>query len=327
MSLSRRTCLALGSAMPALCVGAARAATQTVRISNTTTGNAGAVWQPLAERLGGDLLQGLELQWVGANPGQMQAQMVSGALDVSFSGAIGTVELNAKGADLVLFGPGSNLHTRWVVRGDSPYRRPQDLLGKRIATQAETSEQYKLARIAAALHGIELKRDIAVAFGPATANLALFERGDVEGVIVPEPTATRLVAAGARQIAHTGELWREANGVDAPTFLVGLAARRPWLEQNPEAASRIARLFARVNRAIQARPALLVEQHTALGVPKRERRALELLPERLAPAFSTGWDATTFALIGRQIVVAVSSGLLAAPPAAPFWRATPLEGA
>ncbi|MBS7813662.1 ABC transporter substrate-binding protein [Roseococcus pinisoli] len=319
MFVSRR--LLLGASAPALAapfIRNARAAVRTVKIANTAIGNAGAIQRPIIEALPAAARDGLDLQWVGGNPGQMQVQLISGALDVAFSGAIGTVDLNARGADLVLFGPGTNLHVRWIVRGDSPYREPRDLIGKRIAAQAEGSEQYKLARVAAAANGIELKKDVEVIFGPATANLALFERGDVEGVLVPEPTATRLVARGARQIAHLGELWQRINGTQLPTFLVGLAARRSWVEENREVATQIARLFTIANRAVHERPELLAEHRAALGVPDRETEALRLLPERVTGAFTTQWDQPLLELIDRQTAAAVAAGILPRGPERPF---------
>lgn len=316
MSIHRRgLLLAPALALPAF---RARAQTRVVRIANTAIGNAGAVQRPIIEALPAAEREGLDLQWVGGNPGQMQVQLISGALDVAFSGAIGTVDLNARGADLVLFGPGTSLHIRWIVRGNSPYRTPRDLVGKRIAAQAEGSEQYKLARVAARSLGIELKKDVEVIFGAATANLALFERGDVEGVLVPEPTATRLIARGARQIAHLGEVWQGINQSSLPTFLVGLCARRAWVEENPAVAARIARLFSLANRAAFERPELLVEHRAALGVPDRETDALRLLPERVKGAFDTPWDQPLLELIDRQTAAAIAAGVLPRGPERPF---------
>jgi ABC-type nitrate/sulfonate/bicarbonate transport system substrate-binding protein len=327
MEISRRILLAgavTGLAMPA--VRRVYAAVQAVRIADTATGNAGALQARLIDAMPQSLKEGLNIQWVTGNPGQMQVQLISGALDVAFSGAIGTVDLNARGADLVLFGPGTNLHIRWIVRGDSPYFAPRDLIGKRIATQAEGSEQYKLSRVIAARNGIDLKRDVEVIFGPATANLALFERGDVEGVLLPEPTATRLVARGARQIAHLGELWQKANNTNVPTFLVGLAARRRWVEDNRDAATRIARLFTLANRSIHDRPALLIEHAAELGVPKAEIEAIGLLPERMADAYTTSWDKPLLDLIDRQTALAVESGVLPHLPEKPFLVASSVDG-
>jgi len=245
---------------------------------------------------------------------------------VAFSGSIGTVDLNVRGADLVLFGPGTNLHIRWIVRGDSPYREPKDLIGKRIATQAEGSEQYKLARVIAARNGIDLKRDVEVIFGPATANLALFERGDVEGVLLPEPTASRVIARGARQIAHLGELWQKANNTNIPAFLVGLAARRSRVEDNRDAATHIARLFTLADRSIHDRPSLLIDHAAEIGVPAAETEAIRLLPERMVDAYTTGWDKPLLDLINRQTAFAVETGVLPRLPDKPFLVASPVDG-
>jgi ABC-type nitrate/sulfonate/bicarbonate transport system substrate-binding protein len=327
VQISRRGLLAgAASSLAIPSVHRARASEQTVRIADTATGNAGALQARLIDAMPQSQKEGLNIEWVTGNPGQMQVQLISGTLDVAFSGSIGTVDLNARGADLVLFGPGTNLHIRWIVRGDSPYREPKDLIGKRIATQAEGSEQYKLARVIAAHNGIDLKRDVEVIFGPATANLALFERGDVDGVLLPEPSASRVIARGARQIAHLGELWQKANNTSIPTFLVGLAARRTWVEHNRDTATHIARLFTLANRSIHERPSLLIDHAAELGVPAAETEAIRLLPERMVDAYTTGWDRPLLELIDRQTAFAVETGVLPRLPDKPFLVASPVDG-
>jgi hypothetical protein len=134
MQISRRGLLAgaaAGLAMPS--VRRARAAVQTVRIADTATGNAGAIQARLIDAMPAALKEALNIEWVSGNPGQMQVQLISGMLDVAFSGAIGTVDLKARRADLVLFGPGTNWQIGWIVRRDSPYFAPRDPIGKRIA--------------------------------------------------------------------------------------------------------------------------------------------------------------------------------------------------
>jgi NitT/TauT family transport system substrate-binding protein len=270
-------------------------------------------------RLGLEPAPGLAFDWIGGDPGQMQVQLAAGALDVGNFGAIGLATLAERGSDITLFGPALNNHGRWIVRGDSAYRKPSDLVGKRIATQPKTSETYQQARLAAALTGLDLSRDFEVIFGPPTANLALFERGDVDAVIVLEPTATRLVGAGAREIARVGDIWRQATGSNADPFLVGLAARRGWLDQNRDLASRIAHAFAAANAAITADPALLRTFHADMGLKDAETRAAALLPERMRDVYPTAWDADVWGVIDRQIDEAVKYGLLKTRPSRPLY--------
>ncbi|WP_157792884.1 ABC transporter substrate-binding protein [Bordetella genomosp. 8] len=286
-----------------------------VRITLPSPGSAGSAWQPLIDRFHLNTDPALRLNWVTADPGKMQVQLSAGSLDVGVFGAVGLATLANRGSDIVLFGPALNNHGRWIVRGDSGLRAPKDLVGKTIATTAETSETYQQARIAASLIGVDLKKDVKVIHGSPTANLALFERGDVDGIITLEPTATRLVGRGAREIARVADIWKQATGQHDDPFLVGLAASRAWFDANKATAAQLALLFQRVNGSIEQDPQRLRLIHRELGLKADETRAIELLPERLGPAYATRWDASVFATIDKQIQVAVQLGLLDRAPA------------
>lgn len=293
-----------------------------VRITLPSPGSAGSAWRPMVEKL---KLAGpsLPLEWVVADPGKMQTQLSAGSLDIGVFGAVGLATLINRGSDIVLFGPALNNHGRWLVRADSPYRTPKDLVGKTIASTAETSETYQQARIAASLGGIDLKKDVKVIFGSPTANLALFERGDVDAIITLEPTASRLVGRGAREIARVADQWRQATGGVAGSedpFLVGLAASRKWLDANPVTAAKVVALFKKTNGAIRQDPALLTSVSAEMGLKRDETQAAALLPTRLAPAYATDWDDRVFATIDKQLETAVALGILDKLPAHKIYR-------
>lgn len=298
----------VGAGLPVL---STFAQTQPVRITLPSPGSAGSAWRPLVERL--KLVDSsLPLEWVVADPGKMQTQLSAGSLDIGVFGAVGLATLINRGSDIVLFGPALNNHGRWLVPGKSPYKTPKDLIGKTIASTAETSETYQQARIAASLSGIDLKKDVKVIFGSPTANLALFERGDVDAIITLEPTASRLVGRGAREIARVADQWRQSTGSSnsEDPFLVGLAASRKWLDANTETAAKVAALFKRVNVAIRHDPQLLTTVAADMGLKPDETQAAALLPQRLAPAYATEWNDRVFATIDKQLDTAVKLGIL-----------------
>jgi NitT/TauT family transport system substrate-binding protein len=302
--------IAGGAAAAGLLPHAAWAQGDKVRITLPSPGSAGSAWRPLASQYKLDQDLGLELEWVTADPGKMQVQLSAGSLDVGVFGAVGLATLVNRGSDIVLFGPALNNHGRWIVRGDSSYKTPKDLAGKRIATTAETSETYQQARIAASLIGLDLKKDMQVIFGSPTANLALFERGDVDGIITLEPTATRLVGRGAREIARVADIWKQATGQTDDPFLVGLAASRTWYDTNRETAVRLVTLFERIAATVAQHPGSLKAIAPDLGLKADETQAIALLPQRLAPAYGGKWDASVFSTIDKQVEVAVQLGLL-----------------
>jgi len=271
-----------------------------------------------------DLTRDLDIEWIMGDPGQVQTLLLSGAVDSGAFGALGVAEARLKGQDIVIFGPKISNHGSWLVKGDSPYQSLKDLKGKRIATLAATSDTYRHARMAAALHGFDLRKDFEVVHGAPVANLALFNRGDVEAIITIEPNATRIIGQGAREIVRVADQWKQATGDSAPLFLVGNGARREWIQANRDTARKVARLFLSVNKLITDKPELAGQFHQAVGIPATEPAAIKLLPERFSRIFTPSWGPSDFANIDRQLDEAVKLGLLARKPDRPIYE--PLDG-
>ncbi|MDB5617742.1 MAG: NitT/TauT family transport system substrate-binding protein [Tardiphaga sp.] len=307
------------STAPLVFSPAVAASRPTVNITLPTPGSAGSIWRAAISTLPSSLSSDFDINWVAGDPGQMQVQLAAGSLDVGVFGAIGLATLARKGSEITLFGPALNNHGRIIVKADSPFRKPADLVGKKIATQPKTTETYQQARLALSLIGIDIERDFEVFFGPPTANLALFDRGDVDAVIVVEPTATRAVGSGARELARIGDIWRDGSGSSAAPFLVGLAANKTWLTANRSIASSVSRLFAAANGALQDNPKLFVEHAGEMGLRPKEATAIGLLPVRLADVYPTEWDQSVWSAIDKQIEVAVKLGLLDAVPNRPLY--------
>jgi ABC-type nitrate/sulfonate/bicarbonate transport system substrate-binding protein len=297
------------------------AQTRGVRIEQPNIGTAGAVWRTLIEQETAKAPLDFKADWVGGDPGQSQVQLLAGAIDTGFFGPIGATETSLRGRDVVIYTAGLLNHGSWLVKGNSPYRSPQDLKGKRIATQPETTETYRQARLAASFAGLDLRHDFQFIFGPPTANLALFDRGDVEAVITIEPISTRLIAGGAREIARVRDQWRAGTNDATPLFLGGQGTRRDWLDQNRPIASRLAKLYLAANQQIRARPALLADMHQLMGIPASDRAAIELMVKRLPEIYGVEWSPTVAASANRVIDIAVKSGILKDRPARPVCEA------
>ena len=302
-------------------------ARRTVKITLPTPGSAGSIWRAAIAGLDPRLIGNIDLQWVTGDPGQMQVQLAAGALDVGLFGSVGLGTIAQRGSDIALFGPGLNNHGRMIVRADSPFQKPADLVGKRIATQPKTTETYQQARVALSLIGIDLEHDFEVIFGPPTANLALFNRGDVDAIIILEPTATRAIGEGVCELARIGDIWMQATGEKTEPFLVGLAAQRTWLGNNRQLASDVARIFAVANAALRRDPQFFVAHASDMGLRPTEAAAIKLLPSRLADVYATNWDRGVWAVIDKQVATAVKLGLLKDTPAKPLYDGVPLETA
>jgi ABC-type nitrate/sulfonate/bicarbonate transport system substrate-binding protein len=289
-----------------------------VQIEQPNAGTAGAVWRPLIEKALTQTQTNVKPRWIGGDPGLSQVQLLAGAIDVGFFGPIGAAETDLRGHDVVIFAPGLINHGSWIVKGNSAWRTPESLKGKRIASQPETSETYRQARLAAGLNGLDLKRDFQVIFGPPTANLALFERGDVDAIIAIEPVSSRLIANGAREIARVRDQWKKGTGDERPLFLGGQGCRSDWFEKNRSTAQDLAKLYIDANKQLNANPGLIAEMHEALGIKDADRPTIDLLAKRLPEIYSAEWNPSVANVANKLIDVAVTNGILKGKPARPI---------
>ncbi len=122
--------------------------------------------------------------------------VMDGVLDVGLAGLDWLVETNTmdhvvKISDLV-YSKSSNRPARWVlaVAGDSPYYKPEDLAGKRIATELEgITEQYFKKR------GIDV--NVFYSWGATEAKVV---EGLADGIVEVTETGTTIRAHGLRII-------------------------------------------------------------------------------------------------------------------------------
>ena len=288
------------------------------KVEDTQKGTAGAVVRPIAERYG--LVDSLALSYVaGTGPGDVQNKLLSGALDTASMGPLGAVVANNVGAGLTVFGTSLNNHVRWLVPENSRYRTPADLGGKPIATPPNNSDAYRSAQLAAAVNGYEFNTEYEVHQGAVLAGLALFNRGDVEGIVTIEPNATRLVAKGARQLATVDELWKQGTGRSEPLLLNGQGARSAWVHSDPDTATALGALRLKVHHRIHERPEILAELADYYGIPGTEKEAIALLPRRLVDIYPVEWGRAAAESMRTQIAVAVQHGLLPKAPDAPVY--------
>ncbi|MFS8197619.1 ABC transporter substrate-binding protein [Streptomyces sp. CWNU-52B] len=292
---------------------------KSARVEDTQAGTAGAVIRPISEqhKLVGDL----KLTYVaGSGPGDVQNKLLSGALDMASMGPIGAAVSLAAGADVLIFSTSLSNHVRWLVPENSPYRSIKDLRGKKVATPPKNSDAYRSTQLSCAVGDIDFEEEYKVHPGAVLAGLSLFERGDVDAIVTIEPNATRLVAKGARQLATVTQLWQQGTGSDADLFLNGQGAKRSWVEKNRRTAAALADLRLRSHQYIHDRPQVLAELHESYGIPASEKKAIALLPERLAGIYPTEWGHASFTSMRDQLKVAAGVGLIKAVPDKTVYR-------
>jgi taurine transport system substrate-binding protein len=184
---------------------------------------------------GYDRAIGQKLEWRRFNSGpEVVAALASGSLQIGNLGSSPLASATSRGLPLVTFLVAARIDSAeaLVVRDGSGIERPEDLVGKTIATPFVSTSHYSL--LGALKHwGLDTRQVKVVNLQPAEISAA-WSRGDIDGAFVWSP------ALGA--IKKSGKVLTDAAQVGAwgaPTFEVWVA-RKDFAEQHPEVLAKFA---------------------------------------------------------------------------------------
>lgn len=160
---------------------------------------------------------------------------LQGDADVSFDGdPLTAALLRSQGNDVTTYFPMAVQDVAIVVRGDSPYRTEQDLIGKRVGHDGLDSGSMTAALVMLndfANLNIEEQYDLQLT--QEAALLRLLDRGDLEAVFTAEPNT--IIAAkeyGMRPVWGPGwQEWEAAAG--GRSWNITAMARDSWIKENP----------------------------------------------------------------------------------------------
>ncbi len=202
---------------------------------------------------------------------EMPIYVEDGTLDVGLTGKDWVLENEAEVVvvDELIYSKVSNRPARWVlaVAGDSPYRRPEDLKGKKIATELEnfTRKYFQEA-------GIEV--EVEFSWGATEAKVVT---GLADAIVEITETGTTIRAHGLRIIA---ELLKTSTQI--------IANKDSW--EDPWKRNKILQMKTLLQGALKA------ESMVGLKMNVREKdldRVLDILPSLTSPTTSNlyqrGW--------------------------------------
>lgn len=244
-----------------------------------------------AER--GDFVKALdgvkvEFKTFNAGPALIEA-LFAGEIDIGYVGPSPTTNAYAKsnGEEVrVISGAAAN-GAALVVRPEAGISKPEDLLGKKIATPQYGNTQDVAARfyITSTLKGKleDSGGNTKIVNAENPDILSLFRRGDVDAAWVPEPWATRLVSeAGGRILFEEKDLWP-----DGRFTVTNVIARRAFLDANRELVGKFLRAHDAITAWLNENPQEAAKAVNA-GIQKITGKALP------ADTLSTAWGRVLF---------------------------------
>ncbi|AKN72252.1 sulfate ABC transporter substrate-binding protein [Streptomyces sp. PBH53] len=189
-----------------------------------------------------------------AGPSEIEA-LNSGSIDIGWIGPSPAINgyTKSNGKSLKIIGGSASGGVKLVVNPEK-IKSLKDVKGKRIATPQLGNTQDVAFLNWAAEQGWKIdaqsgKGDVTVVRTDNKITPDAYASGSVDGAWVPEPTASKLVAEGAKVLLDEATLWPDEKFV-----ITNIIVRQGFLKDHPKAVEAVLKAAVETNKWINAHP-------------------------------------------------------------------------
>jgi len=251
-------------------------------------------------------------QVFNAGPSEIEA-LNSGSIDIGWIGPSPSINgyTKSKGTNLRIIGGSASGGVKLVVN-PKKIKSLKDVKGKKIATPqlGNTQDVAFLNWIADQGWKVDAesgKGDVSVIRTDNKVTPDAYKAGSLDGAWVPEPTASKLVAEGAKVLLDESDLWPDKKFV-----ITNIIVSQKFLKEHPKAVEAVLKASVETNKWINANP----DEAKAAANKQLEADSGKALPaEVLDPA----WKSIQFtndplaSTLNTEAEHAVKAGLLEDP--------------
>jgi NitT/TauT family transport system substrate-binding protein len=247
-----------------------------------------------------------------AGPSEIEA-LNSGSIDIGWIGPSPAINGYTKsdGKSLKIIGGSASGGVKLVVN-PKKIKSLKDVKGKKIATPqlGNTQDVAFLNWIAGQGWKVDAqsgKGDVTVVRSDNKITPDAYASGSIDGAWVPEPTASKLVAEGAKVLLDESSLWPDKKFV-----ITNIIVRQAFLKEHPKAVEAVLRASVEANKWINADP----DQAKAAANKQLAADSGKALP---ANVLDPAWKSIQFtddplaSTLGTEAEHAVKAGLLDKP--------------
>ncbi|WP_431677956.1 aliphatic sulfonate ABC transporter substrate-binding protein [Kitasatospora sp. KL5] len=244
------------SAAPATAASGAKLSADTVKIgyfANLTHGTAlvGLKEGLIQKELGGTKIK---TQIFNAGPTEIEA-LNAGSIDIGWIGPSPSINGYTKsdGKSLRIIGGSASGGVRLVVNPDK-IKTLDDLKGKKIATPqlGNTQDVALLNYLATKGYKVDAASgagDVSVVRTDNKVTPDAYKSGSIDGAWVPEPTASKLVSLGAKELLNEKQVWPDGKFV-----ITNIIVSQKFLKEHPDVVEAVLRGSVNTNAFIKANP-------------------------------------------------------------------------
>ncbi|MEV3993682.1 aliphatic sulfonate ABC transporter substrate-binding protein [Streptomyces sp. NPDC049837] len=266
----------------------------------------------------------LKVSSFNAGPTEIEA-LNANSIDIGFIGPSPAINgfVKSKGENLRIIGGSASGGVQLVVNPDK-IKTVADVKGKKIATPQLGNTQDVAFLNWVAEQGWKVdpqsgKGDVSVVRTDNKVAPNAYKSGSIDGAWVPEPTASKLVAEGAKVLLDESSLWPDGKFV-----ITNIIVSQRFLAEHPDVVEAVLRGSVKTNAWINANP----EKAKASANARLEALSGKPLPDEVIDA---AWPSLRFtddplaATLRAQADHAVKSGLLEEPDLTGIYDVRPLN--
>ncbi|MEV0038063.1 aliphatic sulfonate ABC transporter substrate-binding protein [Streptomyces sp. NPDC050804] len=259
-----------------------------------------------------------------AGPSEIEA-LNAGSIDIGFIGPSPAINgyTQTGGKSLRIIGGSASGGVKLVVNPDK-IKTLDDIKGKKIATPqlGNTQDVAFLNWVSEKGWKVDAqsgKGDVSVVRTDNKITPDAYKAGSIDGAWVPEPTASKLVAEGAKELLNESDLWPDKKFV-----ITNIIVSQKFLGEHPDVVEAVLRASVKTNEWINANDA---QAKASANEALKVLSGKALPPEVLDPA----WESIEIindplaATLQAEADHAVKAGLLEKPDLAGIYDLRPLN--
>ncbi|MFF7337943.1 aliphatic sulfonate ABC transporter substrate-binding protein [Streptomyces sp. NPDC008163] len=266
----------------------------------------------------------LKTSTFNAGPSEIEA-LNADSIDIGFIGPSPSINgyTKSKGQNLRIIGGSASGGVKLVVN-PKKIKTLDDLKGKKIATPqlGNTQDVAFLNWISEKGWKVDAqsgKGDVSVVRTDNKVTPDAYRSGSIDGAWVPEPTASKLVAEGAKELLDESTLWPDDKFV-----ITNIIVSQKFLKEHPDVVEAVLRGSVKTNAWINANPD---KAKTSANAALKKLTGKELPAEVIDPAWKSIQitDDPLAATLDAQARHAVKAGLLEQPDLKGIYDLKPLN--
>ncbi|MGH2703218.1 MAG: ABC transporter substrate-binding protein [Actinomycetota bacterium] len=234
--------------------------------------------------------------------------------DISFDqDPLNVAIARSQGIEVTTFYPVLNNNNCILVKSDSGYSSPEDLVGKKVGHfGADSGTTTSLSVMLQEIHGIDLLDEYNLVESDPATHVELLDRGEVDAIFDFVPHSSRAMVQGGAEclFGPAVEEWQNERGTT--NFLSTMAAHDEWLSENADLAEQVMAAWDDAIAWIEEDPSRLTEDPYAELMGQDDPEVLDLIAEQATeiPLWTNDWSEEAQAAAEEFVDLSAEQGIL-----------------